>query len=210
MSWQIYDGWNGTRDGNWSTFKLRVGSPSQILPAVISASNSWVHLPFAESPQCIGNDTGRSFDCSDHVYDGRDFLYQPCRSTTAQNSGNCESFSDVFDDGHPDRHELVLSDTRWMNDSIKGHGEFLTYSMHAGCIGMLMRFHKHYPREEFEESLYSHGVPGVTRADSFFQSFPQFYWDERDRPLSLTYGYTAGAWYSKSPCWNNLACAECK
>lgn len=126
-------------------------------------------------------------------------MYQPCGSSTSQNYADCERFSDVFDDGAPRLHESVLSQTRLLDGFIQGHDRDPRPNLfdQNPKIGLLPRIHAHYAGEALEKTLYSHGSPSIDRADSFIQSFSEFYLDEKERPLNLVYGYTAGAWYSR-------------
>jgi len=204
MSWQLYDGWNGTRDGNWSTFNLRIGSPPQILPAVVSAANSRTYVPFdkpfEEPPHCIGTIPGQSYECPNHTPWTSAPLYRHCDSSTSWNAGDCAVFSDRFDDGHPELHESILGSTILMNGTIHtSHEKEIAvhpeYFKSAASIGMLPVARARYMGESYEEHVFTPGTPETQAPDSFFQGFPQMYLYEKTRPLDLVWGYTGGAWY---------------
>ena len=141
MSWALYDGWNGSRDGNWSTFSLSVGTPGQVIPALISTLNADINLPFLQEPLCAGG----ALDCSQYSHDKGSSEFQPCGSRTFWPANGCETFSDVFDDGNPELHKVVLNETRRLNGSIRGHGPPFDQGSHTARMGM--RIQAKGPRE---------------------------------------------------------------
>ena len=93
MAWQHHYSWNDSlsSDGNWSTFSLRLGTPPQLLSAVVSTRHTWMSVPFAGVPLC----SSQTLDCSRFNGANRSLFYQPCDSKTTGIIDNCDNFIDL-------------------------------------------------------------------------------------------------------------------
>lgn len=189
MAWQLYDSWGATRDGNWTTFKIRVGTPPQVLPALVSADESWLSLPFGESPECRSTVPGQPLHCStDQYLKAQEPLYLPRHSSTIEYAQDCSHvrYGDFLDDGAPGLHEGVLGQKQFLGSLVfaGGRDRLLWYT---ATVGMMAVWHQgfEFPWWSKEPSLYTLGPPQKPEAMSLLQSLPSFHLSEREHPLRL-------------------------
>ena len=200
MAWQTCATWDGTPDGNWSIFRLRVGSPPQDFCALVSTSIRHLELPFEYRPDCsqISRSSANyvaALDSVSRFMPGGSRVFDPSASSSFKDELFCLMFSDMLDDGYPSIHGDIL------NESVRGM-MYPTYPKTGyrspgetvespARIGLLSGFIGKPPWISFND------VPTHSKR-SLMQLFPamQNTMSETAMRLELMYSYTAGAWYS--------------